>query len=70
MHKLDLKGRPLVYNTPTPSIPDTDPLHFPLKWRGSSTVGILGILSKMIHAQKLDTSFKMLTPHLTGGQRT
>ena len=28
------------------------------------------ISSKMIHAQKLDTSFKMLTPHLTRVQRT
>ena len=31
---------------------------------------IVGISSKMIHAQKMDTSFKMLTPHLTGVQRT
>ena len=31
---------------------------------------MVGISSKIIHAKKLDMSFKMLTPHLTRVQRT
>ena len=43
---------------------DQDPLHF--LWNGEASSSRWRLKTTIIHAQKLDTSFKMCPPHLTG----